>query len=132
MDSTNPDDLLSRRTDHLLKIVKPADGAHHGESEPRLFLNRELSWLAFNERTFARNHFAVNVFPALTPLAVDPGHPFPHLRNRSLNLAVLLAKSQGKRRTRTPKDLLLAVVQVPMVLGRIVRLPSEAGKSAYT
>jgi polyphosphate kinase len=236
MDSTNPDDLLSRRTDHL-KIVKQADGSHHAESEPRLFLNRELSWLAFNERVleeardpslplyerlkflgivssnfdeffmirvaglkqqilgeiletpadgmtpveqmsaigdkvhalvaeqdriwreelrpqlaaagisfltadsftseqraFARNHFAVNVFPALTPLAVDPGHPFPHLRNRSLNLAVILAKSQGKRRTRTPpKEQLLAVVQVPMVLGRIVRLPSsEAGKTAYT
>src|ERR1700761_4490239 len=50
MDSSNPDDLLSRRADHL-KIVKPAaaEGAHV-ESEPRLFLNRELSWLAFNER----------------------------------------------------------------------------------
>ena len=48
MDASNPDDLLSRRTDHL-KIVKPTDGAHT-ESEPRLFLNRELSWLAFNER----------------------------------------------------------------------------------
>src|SRR5690348_7474884 len=48
MDASNPDDLLSRRTDHL-KIVKPTDGAHV-ESEPRLFLNREISWLAFNER----------------------------------------------------------------------------------
>src|SRR5881628_3288445 len=48
MDPLNPDDLLARRTDHL-KIVKPTDGAHV-ESEPRLFLNRELSWLAFNER----------------------------------------------------------------------------------
>src|SRR6185437_12455400 len=48
MDAPNPDDLLSRRTDHL-KIVKPTDGAHV-ESGPRLFLNRELSWLAFNER----------------------------------------------------------------------------------
>src|SRR5207247_4182204 len=47
MDSANPDEP-SRRADHL-KIVKPADGAHV-ESEPRLFLNRELSWLAFNER----------------------------------------------------------------------------------
>src|SRR3979490_2229982 len=48
MDPSNPDDLLSRRADHL-KIVKPADGTHV-ESEPRLFLNRELSWLAFHER----------------------------------------------------------------------------------
>jgi polyphosphate kinase len=83
------------------------------------------------QRIFARNHFAVNVFPALTPLAVDPGHPFPHLRNRSLNIAVLLTKSQGRRRTRVPKEQLLAVVQVPMVLGRLVRLPSEPGKQAF-
>ncbi|MCU1277626.1 MAG: polyphosphate kinase 1, partial [bacterium] len=83
------------------------------------------------QRTFARNHFTVNIFPALTPLAVDPGHPFPHLRNRSLNIAVLLSKSTGRRRTRTPKELLLAVVQVPMVLGRLVRLPTEPGKQAF-
>src|SRR5438270_12332158 len=49
MDSGNPDDLLSRRTDHLKIVKQPADGAHV-EAEPRLFLNRELSWLAFNER----------------------------------------------------------------------------------
>ncbi|HWE29639.1 MAG TPA: polyphosphate kinase 1, partial [Polyangia bacterium] len=84
------------------------------------------------QRAFARNYFAVSVFPALTPLAVDPGHPFPHLRNRSLNLAVILAKSTGRRRTRTPKEQLLAVVQVPMVLGRLVRLPSEPGKHTFT
>ncbi len=49
MDSS--DDLLSRRTDHL-KVVKPTDAAAalRVESEPRLYLNRELSWLAFNER----------------------------------------------------------------------------------
>jgi polyphosphate kinase len=83
------------------------------------------------QRAFARNHFLVNVFPALTPLAVDPGHPFPHLRNRSLNIAVILSKSQGRRRTRVPKEQLLAVVQVPMVLGRLVRLPSEPGKQVF-
>jgi polyphosphate kinase len=84
------------------------------------------------QRTFARHHFSINVFPALTPLAVDPGHPFPHLRNRSLNIAIILSKSVGKRRTRTPpKEELLAVVQVPMVLGRLVKLPSEPGKQSY-
>ena len=42
------------------------------------------------QRAAARSHFATQVFPALTPLAVDPGHPFPHLRNKSLNIAVAL------------------------------------------
>ncbi len=47
----------------------------------------------------AREHFTSGVFPALTPLAVDPGHPFPHLRNKSLNIAAVLRR-QTERRTR--------------------------------
>jgi polyphosphate kinase len=81
-----------------------------------------------DQRAFAKNYFAVHVFPALTPLAVDQGHPFPHLRNKSLNIAVVLWKA-GRRRTKQPRENLLAVVQVPMVLGRLVRLPSSAGKA---
>src|SRR5262245_24312633 len=56
----------------------------------------------------------------LTPLAIDPGHPFPHLANKSLNLAVVLER---------PKlaDKLFAVVQVPAVLRRFVQLPAEKG-----
>src|SRR5262249_14646728 len=59
-----------------------------------------LSWSALTpeQRQSARSHFAAAVFSALTPLAVDSGHPFPHLRNKSLNLAVLLRKEGRKRR----------------------------------
>ncbi|MFN7131352.1 MAG: hypothetical protein ACK4N5_04675, partial [Myxococcales bacterium] len=67
------------------------------------------------QKNAARNHFTANVFPALTPLAVDPGHPFPHLRNKSINIAVLLRK-QSARRRKEPKETNLAVVQVPSVL----------------
>jgi len=42
------------------------------------------------QRAASRAHFATQVFSALTPLAVDPGHPFPHLKNKSLNIAVTL------------------------------------------
>jgi polyphosphate kinase len=75
----------------------------------------------------ARAFFTEHVFPALTPLAVDPGHPFPHLRNKSLNVAVLLRK-EGRRRRRDGQDL-LAVVQVPAVLPRAVRLPAASGQA---
>src|SRR5262249_29318538 len=78
----------------------------------------------------AREHFRSVVFPALTPLAVDPGHPFPHLRNKSLNLAVVLQGEGRKRRSGGgPAD--LAVVQVPTVLSRFVPLPGPEGRSAY-
>ena len=56
------------------------------------------------------------------PLAVDPGHPFPHLRNKSLNLAVVLQRDGRKRRAGSaPGD--LAVVQVPTVLAGSCRCP---------
>jgi polyphosphate kinase len=77
----------------------------------------------------AKEHFTSGVFPALTPLAVDPGHPFPHLRNKSLNIAAVLRR-QNKRRTRgVVQETELAVVPVPSVLARLVPLPSLIGHS---
>ena len=78
------------------------------------------------QKTAAKAHFQSSVFPALTPLAVDPGHPFPHLRNKSINLAVLLRR-EGRRRKREQGESSLAVVQVPSVLARIVPLPAASG-----
>lgn len=74
----------------------------------------------------AKEFFSTNIFPALTPLAVDPGHPFPQLRNKSLNIAVVLRR-QGRRRRKDLTGTWLAVVQVPSVLARFVRVPSKSG-----
>lgn len=63
-------------------------------------------------------YFRAQILPVLTPLALDPGHPFPHLRNKSLNLIALLAGSR-----RSDVDPAFAVVQVPSVLRRIVEVP---------
>ncbi|MBL0275163.1 MAG: polyphosphate kinase 1 [Anaeromyxobacter sp.] len=73
----------------------------------------------------ARAHFNAQIRPALTPLAVDQGHPFPQLKNKSLNVALLLRRG-GRRKTKGAEEL-LAVVQVPAVLPRLVKLPSAAG-----
>ena len=80
------------------------------------------------QKTAAKTWFQSNVFPALTPLAVDPGHPFPHLRNKSLNLAVVVRRS-GQRRRKELGESSLAVVQVPSVLPRLVPLPSTTGSA---
>jgi polyphosphate kinase len=63
--------------------------------------------------------FQREVFPVLTPLAIDPGHPFPHLLNKSLNLAVVLRRPHDDEK-------LYAVVQVPSVLPRFLSLPRSA------
>jgi polyphosphate kinase len=72
------------------------------------------------DRSHLRELFRREIFPVLTPLAIDPGHPFPHLLNKSLNLAVLLCRSRNE-------GPLFAVVQVPAVLPRFVPLKSERG-----
>lgn len=70
------------------------------------------------ERQHLGELFRREIFPVLTPLAIDPGHPFPHLHNKSLNLVTVM-----QRPHHTGK--LFAVVQVPAVLPRFVQLPSE-------
>jgi len=59
------------------------------------------------------------VFPVLTPIALDPGHPFPHLRNKTLNLAVRFAPAAPGARLR------YGVVPVPSVLPRLVEIPNH-------
>ena len=81
------------------------------------------------QQAAAKSHFSSAVFPALTPLAVDPGHPFPQLRNKSLNIAVTLRRLVRGRRRKELSETCLAVVQVPSVLGRLVKLPSAAGQA---
>ncbi|HEV3235932.1 MAG TPA: polyphosphate kinase 1, partial [Gemmataceae bacterium] len=82
---------------------------------------RNLKDLTSADKAFLGEMFHRQIFPVLTPLAIDPGHPFPHLLNKSLNLAVLLQRpSQGEK--------LFAVVQVPAVLPRFVQLPSDKGQ----
>jgi polyphosphate kinase len=72
------------------------------------------------ERRYLGDLFRREVFPVVTPLAIDPGHPFPHLLNKSLNLAVMLHRPGQAEQ-------LFAVVQVPAVLPRFLQLPAEKG-----
>ncbi len=71
------------------------------------------------ERQHVNNYFRSHVFPVITPLAVDPAHPFPHISNLSLSLAVSLADPSGHAR--------FARVKVPKLLPRWVPLiaPNE-------
>jgi polyphosphate kinase len=69
------------------------------------------------------NFFANTIFPVITPMAVDAGHPFPFLANRSLNLAVLLGRERG--------EVHAAVIQVPAVLPRIVEAPANGNKRQF-
>ncbi len=80
--------------------------------------------LSEEEGRYADSYFERNVYPVLTPMAVDSSRPFPLVRNKSLNIAALLQKKSGE------EELEFAMVQVPSVLPRIVELPT--GKKRRT
>ena len=72
------------------------------------------------QRRQAEEIFQRQIFPVLTPLAFDPGHPFPHISNLSLNLAVVVHGRQGEER--------FARIKIPEVLPRLVPLPHVDGE----
>lgn len=78
--------------------------------------------LTKEEGAFADQFFMENVYPVLTPMAVDSSRPFPLIRNKSLNLGALVTKKNGDG------ELEFATVQVPSVLTRLVEIPSKEGR----
>lgn len=98
-----------------------------GQLQPRLLDNKillcEEGELSPTQQEFLDEYFVGQVFPVLTPLAIDPAHPFPHLHNKSLNIILKLESSDPDR----PRQL-YAVLQVPSVLPRLVPLPREEDK----
>ncbi|MEM6614366.1 MAG: polyphosphate kinase 1 [Cyanobacteria bacterium P01_C01_bin.72] len=79
-----------------------------------------LNYVDLNQeqRTFINSYFEDYIFPVLTPLAVDPSHPFPYISNLSLNLAVVLKDPHIEHE-------LFARVKIPKVLPRFVALPED-------
>ena len=71
-------------------------------------------------------HFLHKVMPVLTPIGLDPSHPFPRVLNKSLNLAVELEGKDAFGRSSG-----IAIVQAPRVLPRVIRLPREISGAAY-
>lgn len=78
--------------------------------------------LTEEEGKFVDEYFQSNVYPVLTPMAVDSSRPFPLIYNKSLNIAALI-REKGKT-----DQLDFSMVQVPSVLPRIVEIPSDKGR----
>ncbi len=68
--------------------------------------------------------FERDIFPVLTPIAIDPAHPFPHLRNRVINVGILFAPS-------STTDPAFGLVQLPSSLPRLVRVEAAGYRRAY-
>ncbi len=74
------------------------------------------------EQSWVRKYFASQVYPVLTPLAVDASHPFPQLGNKTLNIVVTVDDP-----TTPENEGFLAILPIPRILPRVVRILPEAG-----
>ncbi len=81
--------------------------------------------LSAEQQSWLREHFQREIFPVLTPIAVDPAHPFPFVGSGNLNIAALLDADDPEEPAR------LAVVQAPRVLPRVFRVPTPAPGRTY-
>jgi polyphosphate kinase len=125
-DGLRPDESLAQLTVEIHSFVDTQYRCWNEHLLPELRKQgvRLLEWDELNEeaRAFAQNYFQREVDPLLTPIAIDPSHPFPRVLNKALCLALLLRR---KRKSSGPQ--VLGVVTVPRALSRFVRLPSADG-----
>ena len=71
------------------------------------------------------DHFRRDIFPVLTPIAIDPVHPFPHVRNKSINVGFLFASAENS------SEPSFGVVQVPTSLPRLIQVPFKDARRAF-
>lgn len=89
--------------------------------------------LSETQAKYADRYFERNIYPVLTPMAVDASRPFPLIRNKTLNIVALLKRKEGVALGGIGKgETEYATVQVPSVLPRLLEIPCEEGqKHAY-
>lgn len=119
-----PKEQLEALSTAIHKLVELQYSTYNRSLLPQLELNglhviRKHEELLETDAAFVDSYFEDNVYPVLTPMAVDSSRPFPLIRNKSLNICALIRK---KNSDESPD---FATVQVPSVLSRIVELPSD-------
>jgi polyphosphate kinase len=129
-DGNRPDESLAALTAEIHTFVAAQYQCWNHQLLPDLRKQgiRLMEWqeLGDEARAYAQTYFQREVDPLLTPISIDPAHPFPRVLNKALCLALLL---RAKRRSSGPQ--VLGVVTVPRALPRFVRLPAEEGKFDY-
>src|SRR5437870_6016702 len=123
-DGLSPTDTFNNIQRVVRELVAAQYALWNEELLPQLGKNGiripKMTELSAKRAAWAHRYFQEEVFPMLTPLAVDASHPFPQLLNKSHNLLVRARAHQGG-------EPLLAIVQVPRVVPRLILMPRGKG-----
>lgn len=119
-----PTEVLQKLNEKIHLFAKKQYSCYNRSIIPALKSNgiefKKFEELTGDQKEFVNEYFNREVFPVLTPMAVDTSRPFPLLANKSLNIAVRL--------TNTENEEFFAVVQVPSILPRFIELPAREGR----
>ncbi|MDA0849031.1 MAG: polyphosphate kinase 1, partial [Verrucomicrobia bacterium] len=120
-DGLDPNEQLIRIQSTVKKLLFEQNQCWKDSLLPELesagirFLNyRELN---VREKQWVKHYFEENIYPILTPLAIDPAHPFPQLINKALYILASL-----KQRNSRKKESKMAIIPVPRILPRVVKI----------
>jgi len=126
LDGLEPKEQLTRIRRMTSRLVADQYACWNNQLVPDLkreqIVFKKIPELTRNESAWVRKYFEESVFPVLTPLAIDPGHPFPQITNKSLNILVCIRNQEEQ------EEDLLAILPVPRILPRIVEVPSRGTK----
>jgi polyphosphate kinase len=123
-------EALARIRERTLELVSQEFTAWHDELCPALaregirFLTRD-QWTD-KQRRWLQGYFQNEIMPVLSPLGLDPAHPFPRILNKTLNIAVVL-----EGRDAFGREGHMALVRAPRSLPRLIRLPEEVAGAPY-
>ncbi|MGN6520779.1 MAG: polyphosphate kinase 1 [Dokdonella sp.] len=129
-DALPPADVLARIRERALTLVQAQYDFWNTTLQPALaaegirFSKRD-GWTV-KQRRWLQGYFRNEILPVLSPLGLDPAHPFPRILNKSLNLAVVL-----KGRDAFGREGHMALVRAPRSLPRLIRMPAEVAECAY-
>ena len=125
-DGLTPRQTLDIVVDSMHNFVRDQYRCWTQDLRPALFnqWRARAGWGDVDEaqRAYALNYYQREVDPLLTPITIDPAHPFPRVLNKALCLALLL-----RRKRKGASGALLGVLTVPRALPRLVPLPSSSG-----
>src|SRR5277367_5617888 len=125
-DGLTPRQTLDVVVDYMHNFVRDQYRCWTESLRPALYDNgvRVLQWGEIDEaaRAHALNYYQREVDPLLTPITIDPAHPFPRVLNKALCVALLL-----RRKRKGATGALLGVLTVPRALPRLIPLPSTSG-----
>jgi polyphosphate kinase len=132
--SANPSDDGRSPADQLVLINADARKLMHTQQSVFNKLKKEMetqgitiltrSKLTMRDQKYLEEHFLNKVFPVLSPLAIDPAHPFPFIPNTGFCLGLELERISDKRP-------LLALLPIPQQINRFIALPAKAGENRF-